>query len=131
MLLLNSKRVVYSDFHEIQRTLTKKTKVIPIPDKTLKYKYTKLISVSLNFVDMLHEMALFFTWYNKYRPHEYLKGKTPNEEYNNSPVLSLSNGPPVKMIEYQKSSDIPEMKLELSFLEGRKHLPIIEFRKVA
>jgi len=91
--------------------------------KTLKYEYTKLISVPVNFDDMRYELALFFTWYNEYRPHEYLKGKTPQEVY--------SNSPPTKMIEFEKGSDIPEMELRLSFLEGRKHLPIIEFKKAA
>lgn len=91
--------------------------------KTLKYEYTKLISVPLNLNDMRYELALFFTWYNEYRPHEYLNGRTPQEVYINSP--------PVKMIEFKKGSDIPKMELQLSFLEGRKHLPIVEFKKTA
>ncbi|NOY74191.1 MAG: transposase family protein [Kiritimatiellaeota bacterium] len=111
--------------------------------KTLKYECAKLISVPLNFDDMRYELALFFTWYNEYRPHEYLNGRTPSEVCKNSPVLpcdaiarmsdglSLSNGPPTKMMVFEKGSDIPEMKLELSFLEGRRHLPIIEFKKSA
>jgi hypothetical protein len=71
---------------------------------------------------MRYELALYFSWYNEYRPHEYLKARTPREVYINSP--------PVKMIEFKKGSDIPKMELQLSFLEGRKHLPIVEFKQV-
>jgi len=91
--------------------------------KSLKDECTRRISVPLNFDDMRHELALYFIWYNEYRPHEYLKAQTPQEVYNHSP--------PIKMMEFDKGSDIPKMKLKLSFLEGRKHLPIIKFKQVA
>ena len=77
----------------------------------------------MNFDEMRHELALYLSWYNRYRPHEYLGARTPQEVY--------ANSPPVKTLESRKGSDIPEMRLELSFLEGREHLPVIEFRKVA
>src|SRR3989339_1511236 len=73
--------------------------------KSLKYECTKIISVPMNFDEMRHELALYFTWYNEFRPHEYLGARTPQEVY--------SNSPPLKMTEFRKGSDIPEMKLEL------------------
>ena len=91
--------------------------------KSMKDEHTRIISVPMNSDDMRFELSLYFIWYNEYRPHEYLKGRTPEEIYNNSP--------PLKMIEFKKAPDIPEMELELSFLGGRKHLPIIEFKKAA
>jgi putative transposase len=91
--------------------------------KSLKYECTKLISVPLVADDMRHELALYFIWYNQYRPHEYLDARTPEEVYNHSP--------PIEKKIFKRGSDIPKLELELSFLDGRKHLPIIEFKKAS
>ncbi|MCF6177199.1 MAG: integrase core domain-containing protein [Victivallaceae bacterium] len=91
--------------------------------KSLKYECTNLISVPLTLDDMRHEVALYFIWYNQYRPHEYLDARTPEEVYNHSP--------PIEKKIFKRGSDIPKLELQLSFLDGRKHLPIIEFKKAS
>jgi transposase InsO family protein len=91
--------------------------------KSLKDECTRQISVPLNFNEMRLELALYFAWYNEFRPHEYLSGQTPLEVYNNSP--------PKEYLKLIPASEVPEMKLHISFLEGRKHLPIIELDKAA
>jgi putative transposase len=91
--------------------------------KSLKYECTNLISVPLTLDDMRHEVALYFIWYNQYRPHEYLDARTPEEVYNHSP--------PIEKNIHKRGSEIPKLELELSFLDGRKHLPIIEFKKAS
>ncbi len=91
--------------------------------KSLKYEYTGLISVPLNFDDMRQELALYFTWYNEYRPHKYLKARTPEEVYNHSPPKTC-----FKLIH---GNDVPDMELQVSFLEGRKQLPVIELKLTA
>jgi hypothetical protein len=73
---------------------------------------------------MRHELSLYFTWYNQYRPHEYLLSRTPLEVYNYAPKKE----PPLKLIH---SSQVPQMELQLSFIDGRKHLPIIELKQAA
>ena len=91
--------------------------------KSMKDECTRQISVPLSFDEMRLELALYFTWYNEYRPHEYLNGKTPQEVNNHSPprdCLKLIHG-----------SEVPEMKLQVSYLEGRRHLPIVELKKAA
>jgi hypothetical protein len=72
---------------------------------------------------MRHELALYFIWYNQFRPHEYLDARTPEEVYNHSP--------PLEKIVLKHGSDIPRMELELSFLDGRRHLPVIDFKDAA
>ena len=72
---------------------------------------------------MRFELALYFTWYNEYRPHEYLSGQTPIEVYNHSP--------PKECLKLIHASEVPEMKLQISYFEGRKHLSVIELKKVA
>jgi len=73
--------------------------------------------------EMQRELALYCSWYNEYRPHEYLKARTPEEVYNHSP--------PKECLKRVHGSEVPKLELELSFLDGRKHLPIIEFKKTA
>jgi putative transposase len=91
--------------------------------KSLKDECTRQISIPLNFEEMRRELALYFTWYNEFRPHEYLDGRTPLEVYNHSP--------PKECFKLIHASEVPEMKLKISYLEGRKHLPVIELKKAA
>jgi len=92
--------------------------------KTLKFECTKLICIPLNFKAMRYELALFFSWYNEFRTHEYWGSRTPMEVYNNSPPTES----PLKLVH---TSEVPTLELHVSCLEGRKHLPIIDIKKAA
>ncbi len=92
--------------------------------KSLKNECTrKMILISYDIEEFREELSLYITWYNQFRTHEYLKGRTPQEVY--------SNTPPAKMPAFKRPSEIPEFDVKISFLEGRKHLPIIELQKAA
>ena len=82
-----------------------------------------MITVPLNMDKLRYEISLYVSWYNQFRSHEFLKGRTPQEVY--------SNIPPAKMPAFKRPSEIPEFDVKISFLEGRKHLPIIELQKAA
>jgi hypothetical protein len=125
--------------------------------KSLKDEGTHRIDVPFNFNDMREELALYFEWYNKYRPHEYLNGGTPQEvackqvingfpsgasnKGTSSPRNKASPGfpsgasnkgtpsPPHEPLKLIHGGDVPEMTLDISYLAGRKHLPIIELKK--
>ena len=92
--------------------------------KTLKVECTRLISIPLNFKAMRYELALFFSWYNEFRTHEYLGARTPMEIYNHSPPSE----PPLKLVH---ASEVPKLELHVSYLDGRKHLPVIDIQKAA
>ena len=91
--------------------------------KSLKNECTRMIIVPLNMDKLRYEISLYVTWYNQFRTHKYLKGRTPQEVY--------SNTPPAKMPAFKSPSEIPDFDVKISFLEGRKHLPIIELQKAA
>jgi len=42
-----------------------------------------------------------------------------------------ANSPPLTMLEFKHNSELPELKPNISYLEGRKHLPIVEIRDAA
>jgi len=50
---------------------------------TYKESCTRRILVPISRSEMIHETKLFCEWYNVYRPHMSLGGKTPNEAYFN------------------------------------------------
>ena len=92
--------------------------------KSLKNECTrKMILISYDIEEFREELSLYITWYNQFRTHEYLKRRTPQEVY--------SNTPPAKMPAFKRPSEIPEFDVKISFLEGRKHLPIIELQRAA
>jgi hypothetical protein len=88
------------------------------------------------------EINLTMHWYNEHRPHLSLDGKTPNEVYRGIPPSNRSprfepraawpRGSPCAAPQTLVKG-IPGVRLELdvSFLEDRKHLPIVKLRRVA
>jgi hypothetical protein len=90
---------------------------------------------------MVHETKLFFDWYNEYRPHMTLDGKTPNEVYFNR---HAANAKPRIETRPQAKHSTPcakprmciagksgtKIKLRLEFLEGRLYLPIIRIERI-
>jgi transposase InsO family protein len=49
--------------------------------KSMKNEGTRNIIVPLSFDTMRRELSYYVYWFNQYRPHTYLKGKTPKEAY--------------------------------------------------
>jgi hypothetical protein len=91
---------------------------------------------------MRRELIWHFDWYNEHRPHEFLIGRTPNEVYHDRPA---ANEEPRIEVRPHWPSDAscaapaapiggkPGRKVELviSYHAGRKHLPIIQLKRVA
>ena len=86
----------------------------------------------MNRYQMQHELVLYVIWYNIHRPHsaflkyqnkcEPMGARTPDEVYNNSPPI-------VKPAEFRYNSEVPRIQINISYFEGRKHLPIIEIKE--
>ena len=90
---------------------------------------------------MIRETELFCDWYNEYRPHMTLDGKTPNEVYYGRHAANAK--PRIETRPKAKHSTpcaAPRMciagkagvkvKVRLEFLEGRRHLPIIKVERI-
>ncbi len=107
---------------------------------TMKDECTRLILVPFQRDDMARELELFFGWYNDLRPHMTLHTRTPNEVYHDLspaceqprfeprtrwPRISPCASPPAPV----KSAT--SVHVEINFLHGRKHLPIVTLKHVA
>jgi putative transposase len=110
--------------------------------KSVKNEGTRKIHVPLRWDAMRRELSYYVCWYNQFRPHTYLNGKTPTEVYeglipaNSKPRFEpRSRWPrgspcaaPQAKIKGRKGS---KLVLVIGYFEGRKHLPVIELKRVA
>jgi transposase InsO family protein len=109
---------------------------------SLKNEYTRKIFVPLRLKDMQSELSFYASWYNGFRPHQALGGKTPKEVY-------LGLRPACEKPWYEPRSHWPgrspcaspqapikrkpgvRLRLVICRLEGKNELPIIGLRRVA
>ena len=90
----------------------------------------------------LRELTQITEWYNEFRPHTWLGGKTPNEVYYNKfpanrqprfeprfrwPHRSLC----AKPWAFVRGSPGARLTLEVSFHGGRRHLPVVRLKRAA
>ena len=109
--------------------------------RTLK-EILRLITLPENQSRFEQEVTLAIDWYNEWRPHDTLGGKTPNEVYfsrpaaHEQPRLEPREGWPRSSPCAKPQVDIEGERgdpivLEINCLEGRRHLPIILARRAA
>ena len=90
--------------------------------RSMKDESLRRILVPLQLNDMRQEIGVYATWYNEYRPHQSLNGRTPKDLYD-------GNDPPATLD--IPNSELPKLELHVSYFAGWKHLPVIELQKAA
>lgn len=102
----------------------------------------RLITVPEDQPRFEQEVTLAIDWYNEWRPHGTLRGKTPNEVHFSRPVAherprrepreGWPRGSPcaVPQVEIDGEPGDPII-LVIDCLDGRRHLPIIRTRRAA
>jgi transposase InsO family protein len=89
--------------------------------RTIKWECTRRILFPYSAQLARKELGLFTVWYNRVRPHERLRGATPDEVHDGAEVpLPRVVGP-----------NTAALTLQVHYLEGRKHLPIVELVRAA
>lgn len=111
--------------------------------RTLKESCTRrLLLVPLVREMFQREVRFFADWYNAHRPHETLGGATPDEVYyrrfpanrrpRHEPRSRWPRGAPcARPWALTRGRPGARLELEIEFLGGRKHLPIVTLRRVA
>jgi len=116
--------------------------VIERLNRTLKYELLRHIQIPYSLDAMREELRVAIEYYNAYRPHTHLNGRTPDEVY-------FDRSPANEQPRYETRGTWPpgsgcarpyvpirgergvKLELEVAYYEGRKHLPVFELRKVA
>ncbi len=91
---------------------------------------------------MRRELTFYVAWSNEYRPSQALDGRTPNEVYTGlrpanamfrfEPRTTWPRGTKCAAPQAEiKGRRGAKLTLVVGYLEGRKHLPIVELRRAA
>ncbi len=110
---------------------------------TIKDSCARLILVPLRRKDFLNELKYFSQWYNEFRPHMTLDGRTPNEVYRQEPRPAHRaprfepretwprGSPCAKPQSLIKGRPGVNLLLQIDYHRGRKHQPIVTLRRAA
>jgi transposase InsO family protein len=110
--------------------------------RAMKDECTTKMLISLNLAAMRFELGLYAAWYNQHRPNQALHGRTPREVYDglrpanaNPRIESRRDWPresscasPQTAVRGERGSTVTVV---ISYVEGRRHLPIVELREAA
>jgi putative transposase len=101
--------------------------------RSMKQECTRLLLVPITLAAMRRELRLYVFWYNTVRPHMTLAGRTPREVYAGRTPKRRCLEPrpnwPHRLRRCRSGGD--KFTLAVSYIEGRKHLPVIELRRAA
>jgi putative transposase len=110
--------------------------------RTMKSEALRRILVPLDRRSFRREVRLFVTWYNEHRPHSALETATPDEVYFDR--LPRSRNPRFEpRRRWPRGSPCADpcapvrgrrgqrLRLVVTHLAGRRHLPVVELKKAA
>ena len=87
--------------------------------------------VSVQLGEMRAEVGCYTTWYNEHRPHRDLGGSTRTDTYTGSARETLRMKPRPEWPVEDESKRAKRIRLEPSFVDGRRHQPVVELQRVA
>jgi putative transposase len=110
--------------------------------RSMKTECTRRMLVPLRLDAMRLEIALYVVWHNQHRPSQALGGRTPwevydgtppaNEEYRFEPRAKWPRRSPCASPHVGIRGECgAKLTLMVGFLEGRRHLPVIELQRAA
>jgi transposase InsO family protein len=110
--------------------------------RSMKTECTRPIRVPLQLQSVRREIDSYAMWYNLYRPSQALGGRTPWEVYaDRRPANARPRFEPRKNWPTTASCASPQtairgkrgtkLSLVVGYVEGRRHLPVVELRKAA
>ena len=110
--------------------------------RSMKNECCRRIVVPMQVAKLRVEVSLYCVWYNRHRPHQGLDGRTPDEVYFGRPAANEKRRFEPRR-DYPRASPCAKpwakvrgrrgvrLRLKVSYLEGRRHLPVIALRRAA
>ena len=101
--------------------------------RSMKQECTRLVLAPLSLEAVRREIRLYSTWFNTKRPHMALAGKTPCEVYAGRVARRRRFEPRPKWPHRprRRGAGGDKVRLVVSYVEGRKHLPVIDLLRAA
>ena len=97
----------------------------------MKSECTRQILVPFGLDEMREELACYVTWYNDQRPHQALAGRVPTEVHLGSVTRSGKFEPRPRWAVDDQTERAAHIRLDVKFVEGRRHLPIVQLTRAA
>ena len=96
--------------------------------RSMKHEAFAPILVPMSLRLLARELDAYLVWYHEHRPHQGLHGRTPREvlEARGKKVTSRRPRAPPK-----RRSKMRPRRLVLSFVEARRHLPVVSLQSAA
>ena len=95
---------------------------------TMKNEFTRKVDVTLVEASFQRDLDDFRTWYNRFRPHSYLGGATPDEKYSGqTPANTLPRFEPRALAKPRvelRGKPGQRVQFDIDFVGGNKLLPI-------
>lgn len=107
---------------------------IPIVERfmrTLKDGCFRRILIPVTAQGVHRELHGFATWYNRHRPHTHLDGRTPDEVYFRRRRRRRRLEPRPGYRTGRRRDKPDRFTVVIEYVDGKKHLPIIELKRVA
>ena len=110
--------------------------------RSMKSECTRAILVSWRRAGLVHELGHYVAWFNADRPHEWLRGRTPDEVYFGvMPAVRKPRFEPRPRWPRRSPCARPQalvrgrpgavLELRVDYRAGRKHLPIVSLKRAA
>ncbi len=99
--------------------------------RSMKQECTRCVLVPLSLAAMRGELRSYSIWYNTQRPHMTLTGNTPHEIYEGRAPRRRRIEPRLRWPHRPRRHGIDKVRLKVSYVEGCKHLPVIELQRAA
>ncbi|MHC5212509.1 MAG: transposase [Planctomycetota bacterium] len=110
--------------------------------RSIKDECTRRLVMPMETKALRRELALYLHWYNYHRPHQGLEGRTPDEVHSGRrPAIdrprfeprpgchgSSVDGRSTRRASAQTGASL---RLVVTFLGGRRHLPVVQLREAA
>ena len=82
---------------------------------------------------MREEVASYATWYNRHRPHQSLGGLTPAEAHDGEAhsAVSFETRPRWPAYPDEERERVRQLHVVVKFVDARRHLPVVELKRVA
>jgi transposase InsO family protein len=107
---------------------------IPIVERfmrTLKDGCFRRILVPITAEGVRRELRRFATWYNQHRPHTHLDGRTPDDVYFPRRRRRRRLEPRPRYRRGRPRDKPDRFTVVIDHVDGKRHLPIIELKRVA
>jgi putative transposase len=110
--------------------------------RTMKNECTRRLLVPYDRAALRREISLYVSWYNGHRPHTLLAARTPDEVYyGRSPACTTPRFEPRRCWPRGSPCAAPQapvrgrrsapLRLRVTHVFGRKHLPIVQLSRAA